>query len=420
MEDETMKRLFIILPLLLSLLMLALPLKAEAQSEAPEIIKAINPVNSEIRTAVQVWLADHAPAPARYWAISYVEPRGDETLVSIIALDIESPNEKWYFTENAVWVGTVIVHADMTVEMYSTNEAENVMRHVPKLAMPVLGPGGGSYVRFPWQAGGTMMYGPRAVHAAGYSTSGMQAVDFVGGDDMGSGVAPPRVYASTGGVIDSVCPDGTSTAVRVYNESANDYFIYAHLANNANLTIDHQFSAGQLIGSLVYGTFDDDCGWASQKDNHYHLHYGFSPSGGSYRMENCILSISNATWQCGTQTVKTGQFLKGGGGVYTGGDSGGMAIAQPGFWDYMITGFITIWDRLVIKNLPAAQNLQYTYVIYSTVKLVAKIAFVLVRSNVNLFWFFACLFVALTIKLLFGIVELVFLALRTIKALPAA
>lgn len=412
-----MKRLFIILPLLVSLLMLALPLKAEAQSEPPEIIKAIAPVSTEIRMAVQVWLVDNAPAPARYWVISYVEPRGDETLVSIAALDIEDPNVRWYITENAIWLGTVIVHADMTVEMYSSNVAENVMRHVPKLAMPVLGPGGGSYVRFPWQAGGTMMYGPRAVHAAGYSTSGMQAVDFVGGDDMGSGVAPPRVYASTGGVIDYVCNDGTAVAVRVHNASSSDYFIYSHMLNNASLTMDANVSAGGLMGTLKYGTFDDDCGWASQKDNHYHLHYGFSPSGGSYRMENCILSISNATWQCGTQTIRTGQFLKGGGGVFTGGDSGGVAIQQPGFWDYVVTGVITIWDRAVIQSMPPAQNFQYTYVIYTSAKLAIRMAYVLVRSNINLGPLITVVLVGFGIKAIFGIAEFIVFLFKAWKSL---
>lgn len=392
---------------------------ARAQGETSYVVDTTIPVEAEIRSAVDAWLAVSAPIPLPYWAITYVEQNGFDTFVSLVALDLALPSDPWRMTEGntVVWMGSVIVHEDDTIEMFSENPQANVMKFP---AMPKLGPGGGANVRFPWQSGGTMMYGPRGIHAAGgggsYAT-GFSAVDFVGGDDMGSGVASPSVYAVDTGTVDYVCADDTTTLVRTANTGTDSYYIYAHLLDNANLVMDHAFTQGSLIGSVKYGTFDDNCGYADQTARHYHLHFGFEPANGSFRMEGCILSMSTKKWTCGTETISTGQFLKGGGGISGVGDDGGNSIPQPSFFDYVLTGVVTLWDRAIVQNLPSHSAIQYTYVIYSTAKLVLRMAYVLVYSNVNLFYLMTVVLIGFAVKLLFGLAEFIVFLFKAWKSL---
>ena len=136
-----------------------------AQNEAPLIVDTTRPVDGSIRSAVEAWLGLSAPVPLPYWAITYVEARGEDTLVSIVALDIFTPSDPWHFTDSndVAWLGTVIVHADYSVEMYSSEpEPTSGVIQLASLVMPDLpaSAGGGVNIRFPWQAGGTMMYGP--------------------------------------------------------------------------------------------------------------------------------------------------------------------------------------------------------------------------------------------------------------------
>lgn len=208
-----------------------------------------------------------------------------------------------------------------------------------------------------------------------------------------------------------------TTLVRTYNETTNDYFIYAHLLDNANLVLEHVFTNGSLIGTLKFGSFDDTCGWAEQADNHYHLHFGFQAANNSMRIENCILNTSSQVWMCGTQTISPGEFLIGGGGVNSGGDSGGASIVQPGFWDYVVIGVVTIWDRTVVQNMPSHTAMQYTHVIYASAKLAIRMTFVLVRSNVNLGPLIAVIVFGFGIKLLFGIAEFVVFLFKAWKSL---
>ncbi len=404
---------------------------ARAQSITPSVVDTTTPVDAGVRTAVEAWLGLSAPVPLPYWAITYVETRGDDTLVSIAALNIASPSDPWRMVDSDTvsWIGTVIIRADQSVEMYSTEPEPEAAYNPFKIAMPVLpAPGGGSYLRFPWKSGSTMMYGPRGVHAAGgggaYAT-GFVAVDFVGGDDMGSGVAPSNAYAVSSGVVDYVCADDTTTLVRTHNSSADDYFIYAHLLDNANLVMDHSFGSGLLLGSLKYGSFDDNCGWAEQQDDHYHLHFGFETANNAMRLEGCILNTTNQKWTCGTQTISTGQFLIGGGGVGSGtgtgtgtGDDGtGASVAQPSFWDYVVIGVVSIWDKTVVQNMPSHTTLQYTYVIYSSAKLAIRMARVLVHSNVNLGPLIMVILFGMGIRVIFGIAEFIVFLFKAWKSL---
>lgn len=414
---------------LLFVMLLMLPVSsAQAQEEqiAPEIVDTTIPVDAELRSTVEAWLGLNAPVDNPYWAITYVEASGmDDFYVSIAALDIASPGDSWRITDDntVAWMGTVFVRDDGNVELYSAPQ-ETQQTNGGMLASPVFDPGGGSYVRFPWESGGTMMYGPRGVHEAGgggaYAT-GFLAVDFVGGDDMGSGVASPRVSAAVSGEVDYVCADDTTTLVRLHNDTVNDYYIYAHLIHNENLTMGHEFGAGSLIGTLKYGSFDDNCGWAEQKDNHYHLHFGFQASGNTMRMEGCILNTDSERWTCGTNTVAPGEYLAGGGGSggggTGGGDDGGIETDQPSFWDYMVFGAISIWDKVVVQNMPDHTAMQFTQVLTNSVKLGIKLARVMLYSNVNIGPLIAVVIFGFGVKAIFGVAEFFVFLLKALKTL---
>lgn len=421
-----------ILTLLFILMLVFTPwANVRAQGEAPQIVDTTIPVDSTIKAHVEAWLGLSAPVALPYWAITYVEPFGlDSHYVSLAALNIANPSDRWRITDdNTVsWMGTVIVRDNGDVEMYADPLATTarVGKNASPIEAPAGGPGGGSYVRFPWKKGSTMMYGPRGVHAAGgggaYAT-GFLAVDFVGGDDMGSGVSGPQVYAAVAGEVDYVCADDTTTLVRTYNETSGDYFIYAHIVDNSNLVMEHQFGTGALIGTLKYGSFDDNCGWAEQQDDHYHLHFGFQAQNNAMRMEGCILNTATKKWTCGTQTVSTGQFLKGGGGSGSSGtggsdsNDGGMSVEQPSFWDYVVVGAVTIWDRTVIRAMPTHTAMQFTNVLYQSVKLGIKLARVMVYSNINLGPLLSVVIFGFGIKLIFGIAEFIVFLFKAWKSL---
>lgn len=399
--------------------MFALPLTVSAQ-ETPSVIKSTIPIDPLIRSRVDEWLRYDAPIPLPYWAITYVGEYSGGKFVSIVALNIDNPTVNWHVTDNAAWMGSLILYDDGRIEMYSDGNNDQQASAI-KQAMPRFDPGGGSNIAFPWEAGSTMMYGPSGVHAAGgggaYAT-GFSAVDFLGGDDLGSGVASNRAYAVAAGTVDYVCADNTTTLIRTTDEATDNSFIYAHLLDNANLEEDHEFSKGALIGSLKYGTFDDSCGWASQTAKHYHLHFGFEPANNSFRMEGCILNTNTEKWTCGTQTVSTGEFLRGGGGgTSTSGDDVGINSDQPSFWDYALSGAVSIWDRTLVAILPSHQTMQYTYVIYGGVKIALKVARVMVYSNLNLGHLIAIVLAGVTIKFGFGVAEFIVFLFKAWKSL---
>ena len=389
-----------------------------AQDPAPQVIAVTMPIADGVKEHVNAWLATAAPAQYPYWAITYAEQRGLGWLVSIAALSIEDPAQKWYITDHAAWLGTVMVYADGTVAIYADDPATTESTGATfKLAALPAQQGGGAHLRFPWEEGGSMMYGPRGVHDAGGGgayAEGFLAVDFVGGDDLGSGAASPKVYAADAGTVDYRCADGTSTLVRLHNEESGEYYIYAHLIDNANLVQDHEFSAGSFMGNLRYGTFDDNCGWAEQQDDHYHLHFGFEAEGNSFRMEDCILNTGTEKWNCGNRVVSTGGFLVSNG---AGGTGGSGSVNQPSFFDYFVAGVIDIYDTAILSILPDHQAIEFTNVLYETVSMTVKLAQILVYSNVNLGPLVTIVGIAFGIKMVLGLAEFVVFLFKAWKSL---
>ncbi len=422
-----MKNKILILLLIFTLCFSASFSSAKAQTEAPQIVDTTLPVDASIRSSVEAWLGSNAPAPLQYWAITSVTPKGDGEIVSLVALNIQTPGAEWHFidTNDVAYMGSVFVDSDLNVFQHSHDPNFDVSLSAMKLAAPALtGAGGGPNVSFPWRAGGTMQYGFKGVHLFGdYGGAGVGfgAVDFVGGDDMGSGIAPPNVYAVFDGVIDYKCEGTEAVTIRTHDAATNSYYIYGNLINNNGLVEDTEFKKNSLIGNLKYGSYNDACGSSNQSDVHYHLHFGFiplAPASSGFRIENCILNIGTSKWTCGTKTISPGQFLVGGGGVSTGGDDGpGVSIPQPSFFDYLLVGMISVWDKTVISNMPSHTTLKYTYVVYSSAKLALRMARVLVHSNVNLGHLMAIMIWGLGFRFILGVAEFIVFLFKAWKSL---
>jgi hypothetical protein len=394
---------------------------ASAQDLTPHVVATTLPVTPPVRAAADTWLAENAPEPLPYYAITYVGFKGAEIYICLVALTINDPNAEWHITDpdTVGWMGTIVIREDGSINQY-TPTLNTQSRSAAKQAAMYNGPGGGSQITFPWANGSAMIFGPRGVHDAApglYWADGMSAVDFGSGDDMGSGMAKPEIYAAYLGEIDHVCQDATTTMIRTVSAISGDYLIYGHLLQNSQLEVGHIFNKGAYIGSLKYGTFDDDCGWATQADKHYHLHFGFTPANNSYRIENCILNVSQVLWTCGTQVVKTGMPLISHSGINSLGEDVGMFISQPNFWDYMLVGFVEIWDRGIVNYLPTHTAIQYTYVLYNSAKLAIRIVRVMLYSNINLYWFWSIFVLGIKIRLLFGGVEVAAFLFKAWKSL---
>lgn len=412
------------------IVLLGIGIQSASAQSTTELI-SLHPMDESVRAALLDWLEVSKPVQAPYYAVTYIAPAGVNYAVSLAALNIGTADEEWHVTEEAngeskiLWIGSVIVHPDGSVEELFPPVGTS---HKPNGLASMRYAGGGTYVNFPISAGSYAIYGPRGVHGEGdYGTSGLVAVDLVGGDDL-PGSMFPSVYASDTGTIDYVCDDGTSVAVRTFNATTGDYFIYAHLKNNANLTVSHSFSKNALVGELVYGTFNGSCGWAEQKDNHYHVHWMFQPSGGHYRAEGCVLDMASKKWTCGTQTVGIGGKLYGGGGSGTSGSglddpgtNSSVANSETGFWDYLLIGFVSIFDRGILKLLPQHNSPTAPLIaIFNIIRIMLKIAWTLTRFNINLGPIMTLALVTISAKLIFGAIWLVFAIIRTIKAIPGA
>lgn len=407
-----MKKIFAIcFVLMIGLALLVQP--AHASASPASVVDVTVDVAPAVRSAVDAWLAVRPPVQLPFYAITYVNQRGADTFVSLAALNIATPTDTWHVTDSSVaWIGSVLVRADGSVRPLWTPEKHD-LGLVKVLSMPKLA-GGSSDVRFPWDSGKKMLYGEAGVHAAGGGGSyavGFDAVDFLGGSDLGSGVASDNVYAAYAGVVDYVCVDAVTTLVRVTDETSGNSFIYAHLLNNASLVEGHEFRRGDKMGALKWGTFSDDCGHAEQQETHYHLHFGFEANSGSFRMENCILGVGTEKWTCGTKTVSPGEYIVKSAGT------GGTVSSNPSFWDMFLTGFLSIWNSYIVTALPSHKTLEYTYVLFNAIAIALKIGWVMVYSNVNISHLAIIIGIGMAFKALLSIAEFIAFLFKLWKSL---
>lgn len=443
-----MRRYFFPIVFVLALTMAIVPPSAAQETITPYIFDSTRPISTELRTALDFWLAEDAPSPAPYYAVTYHRWDGLHTYVSLAAFmneqsewwSVNGNKKKWSITgdemgENApIWLGSVRVSGDWSVQLV-TPDAQALYRNrkIPVFAMPVLGPGGGAYVRFPWDPGKVVQYGILGAHAVGFSQTGnWSGIDLVSGTDMGSSAASDAVYASVAGQIDYVCNDGQTVAVRI--SGGGDYFLYAHMLENATLVMDQNFSQGALLGNLKHGSFPNEgCGHAIQQATHYHLHWGVlrnAPSldGGTFTAEGCVLSGAGglAKWTCGNKTIKVLGFLAHDGNIGINPDTGTVGahytpgVEAPTFWDYMLIGLKDIVNTLFIGKLPGkdTQISQLINPILNGVKIIFRLTYVLIRGNLNLAPAVSVIGIAIAINLSLSVVMAVAYVVRILKSIP--
>lgn len=425
-------------------LVLSVTTRAEAQVPAPEIISINSPISEDLRGALDAWLWNSPPSVASYYAVTYTQASGNGTYVSMVALDLSSPDEEWHFTgkevededgnkqviNQVIWFDTVFVDEFGTV---SFPFAENENASTPfKMAMPDPGAGGGSYVRFPWQPSKAVQWGLLGVYHPLYGTDdSWRAIDLISGSDMGSGAANDQVYASVAGEITYLCSYGNSVAVKISGNG--DSFLYANLVDNANLEMGHSFAAGSVIGRLVHGAFVDECGYAAQQDNHWQLRWGFVIGGNKFQAEGCTLIDEDYTgpkkweWRCGNTITKPLGFLYhyGNLGVSSGdpndpyfmGNGGG-----PSFWDFLIGGMSDLLDALLISKLPKHNSINnvFIYALQNGVKIVFRILQVLIKGNLNLIPAATVIGIAIGVKLALRSIVVIGYIIRIIKSIPLA
>lgn len=312
----------------------------KAQGETPHIVDATTPISSTLRSQLDAWLAVSAPRPVPYYAVTNVSLHGTQTFVSLVALGSYDPAIQWSIEDgNVAWIGSVRVLEDGTVIRFSVDQHVNVADKF-KLSMPVRpAPGGGPYVGLPWKPGTMAYMGSCGVHGyksctsrtvpgdgyGDYGTVGMRAVDWVSTSQVLGGAAPDEVYTSDTGVVDYVCDDGISVAVRTYNPYTGDYFLYAHMLNNANLVEDHIFNRLDVMGKLKHGPFSSNgCGYADQDEYSWHVHWMFTPADGFFQAWGCLLNISTEKWDCGGRIVGIGNWV-----AWDGSSGGAVAPVFP-------------------------------------------------------------------------------------------
>jgi len=362
-------RISIALVLMMTLFIPTAPALAQAGCTVT-LMPATLPVSDAVSQAVTDLLQSACPANTTYYAISNANrtPENDWVVSVVGVVNVANAAAAWQLENNVIYTGLM----KLVLLPDGSYSAAYYEPEMPSGAGGTAGPGGGATIAFPFKNGTNALYGVRGIHAVGYGQSNMVAVDLVGGPTYGADTMPPIAYAAADGVIDFVCTDPYTTAVRVRN-TAGDFFIYAHLENNANLVEGHFFATADPIATLRAGSFcsgtnpasDCRCGWAEQTSQTYHLHWGIVPFNGTYQAEGCILTLSTQKWICaGAEEISVGEYLTSGlggtaiiGGTSTDPDKvviiydpnapGGVRLTGGHIWDYFLNGAFSIFASLL-------------------------------------------------------------------------
>ena len=269
------------------------------------------PVPMEIAGLIQPTLDQAAELPGNVgcFAVTNVTQYSEyQWIISISGLDYDQEfTANWTAEGHVLWSGMIAVQGDALGEYQAALQGSDqfalMIREFPLPPQTIALwngelPGGSDEmiggeleaatgnIYFPFAGGTSAMFGPRGVHEG--ATQNTYAVDFLGWPQ--AGIMPDAVYAAQAGSVTWICRDSTQMSVRV------GYFYYYHLVNDPGLREGSYFSLHQPIGRLVHGSFDDDCGWADQRWDAYHLHFVFGASGGEFGIENWKLDLSSSVW----------------------------------------------------------------------------------------------------------------------------
>jgi hypothetical protein len=229
---------------------------------------------------------------------------------------------------------------------------------------PIVGGGeGAGYIRFPFKAGTNAQYGTGSYtsceiargiqayygpHCGSASMPESWAVDFVGTLTGGSNIMPPEVYAAEAGTVIAVCPGAHNMAIKLQGTHT---FYYFHLMPNTQVEVGDTYMAGEYMGALALGSFNDTpCGAASQSTNTYHLHFAFFADDGYFSIGGCNLNISTGRWVCGTEQIGVGGLLSNGGYNVNPDDP------EDPFYYTEVMGGESMWDGVVGMAMTMADD----------------------------------------------------------------
>ena len=251
-------------------------------------------------------------AEATHYAVTDVREMGGWRIISVAGLAGMGRSGRWNIEDHGVWFGLALAHqgagAGWTAAVQGSAAFSKMLADVPSSILPDqvraewAGQGQSTQalasrnIQFPWQPGTNMLYGMLGVHTNGFAgvVSNWQAVDFLSDGNTAAGHAPNMLHAAAPGAINYVCRDsGEQVSFKV-----GDLF-YTHLVDMPNLQVGRVVSQGEALGSLKTGTFDMNCGHASQNADWFHVHWGF-PSALTLSVDGWALSytagISNWVW----------------------------------------------------------------------------------------------------------------------------
>lgn len=396
-----------------------------AQAPAVQVISGTVSLSTDLRQQLETYLSASPPSSAAFYAPTYFRDYGVFSFVSLAGLNIQSADEPWGLEAHegeqnkVVWVGTVRMYANGNGELASTNQRP--LRTPKMAAMVPFAPGGGPSVRLPFEFGKAMQYGPRLIHGEGdYGTTGMKAVDLVGGDSLGTNVASRNIFASAPGEIDYVCADDHSVAVRVVNAPTSDTFVYAHLLDNATLEMSHPFTTGQGIGALRYGAFDDTCGWADQGPTIYHVHWMFDPdAAGAFAVGGYTILLSDSKFHTANTTIGSGGWITNN-VAPVGNDDTGTGAPAPSFWDNVVAAVVSFVNGTAALFPPHNSGSSMLVGTINTVSLVFRLIFVLVRGELNLTGLFLVAAFMLAIRIPNALIWLIFWGIRVFRQIKTA
>jgi hypothetical protein len=279
---------------------------------------AVSPIEPEtgITDALEDLLTGDPPGgTTTLWAITDAAASPDGWYISLANLTgISAPYEEWSAEENSIWLGSAECIEDVT---WTCTYYE-----------PTLPEGGGGLI-FPWRNGEAAVYGYSGVHPGGWFTE--YAVDFF--------PATNETYASEAGTVTWVCGIGTYNTGALINGISGD-LLYLHLDPSAPIEVGDFYRQGDLVGSLVRGSFDDLCGKANQYPNNAHVHFGFDSSGNYFSIGGCVLDLTTEIFNCQGDLIGIQESLTNSG--QTSGGSNDPPAPSVG-----TGGGSSIWDALV-------------------------------------------------------------------------
>jgi hypothetical protein len=272
--------------LLLAVLGLAGSSPVQAQEPQIVFIEGTFPVGEALIGALSSALERSGAAvriSSDYFAVTDVVEKQDWLLVSVVGLSGITDLAHWNIIDHGVWFSSILVQVDegefTQAAVYGTADYQILASRTPdsvispqakqSLNAPEIQTAAGEDFIFPFPGGYQLHYGSLGLHG-GWS---MDAVDLGSDGNTALGHAPNYLIASSSGTVTYRCTPGAgqlTTTIKVGE------FLYAHLVDSSvSWQISDYVPQGTYLGQLQTGSFNENCGYGSQGDTWFHVHFGF-------------------------------------------------------------------------------------------------------------------------------------------------